>query len=418
MTRKKEIFKPIDPSQITMYVCGITPYDKAHLGNARPAIVFDTLYRFLQHMYGYSSVRYARNITDIDDKIAAKSEETGRTPNEITTETIRWYHEDMAELNVQSPTLEPRVSENEIPMTEMNNILLEKGHAYKTESGDIYFDLNSFPAHGKLNRHNREDLIIDEDHSSEKRHPQDFALWKENHKRFGWHIECSAMIKKHLGLTIDIHGGGADLRFPHHENEISQSEAANGVPLANVWMHNGMITVDGSKMSKSLGNFITVREALKRYPGESIRYFMLKTHYRQSMNWTWEGLASAHKELNSLYRRAQLVANDMSTRLVDYDPIVEILSDDLNTPQLISYLYEKGDPFVIGKFLGLFEHNPEDWFKMGVNKDTHFIEDLVRQRDIARDEKNWKRADQLRDRLHSMNIELEDSPDGTIWRRK
>ncbi len=418
MTRRKAEFKPIDPSRITMYVCGPTVYDTPHLGNARPAVIFDVLYRFLQHQYGYDSVVYARNITDVDDKIAAKSVETGRSVGEITSETIDWYHDDMEALNVKVPTVEPRVTDTLIEIDQFAGLLIEKDHAYRTASGDVYFDLSSFPEHGKLSRHNREDLNVGENQSSEKKHPQDFALWKENHQRPGWHIECSAMIKKHLGLTIDIHGGGADLRFPHHENEIAQSEAANGVPLANIWMHNGMITVNGKKMSKSLGNFITVREALEKYPGESIRFFMLKTHYRQPMDWTWEGLETAHKELNSLYRKAQVLANDSQTRLISYDPIVEILADDLNTPKLISYLHESGDPFVVGRFLGLFQHRMDDWFKLGVNKDSTFIEDLVKQRDEARAKKDWKRSDQLRDRLHSMDVELEDSPDGTIWRRK
>jgi len=261
-------------------------------------------------------------------------------------------------------------------------------------------------------------LVQGEGQATGKRHPQDFALWKENHQRPGWHIECSAMIRKHLGNTIDIHGGGADLRFPHHENEIAQSEAANGVPLANFWMHNGMLTVNGKKMSKSLGNFVTVNEALERFPGEVIRFFLLKTHYRSPINWTWSGLEAARSELDGLYRMMQAQDNDHITRIVNLTSFMEALANDLNTPLAIADLHKNGAIRHLGRQIGIMMYEPDDWFKLGVNIDTTFIEDLIAQRDEARANENWKRADQLRDRLHSMGVELEDGATGTIWRKK
>ncbi len=417
MTRRKSVFQPQDPSRVTVYSCGPTVYSTPHIGNARPAVVFDVLFRLLRHTYGEDAVHYARNITDIDDKIAAKSKETGRSMEEITKETTEWYHRDMAALNVLDPTYEPKASETMEEIHAFIEELIQKGHAYQEDGGDVFFDLSSFPEHGKLSRHKREDLNVSEGQAEGKRHPQDFALWKENHERPGWHIECSAMIRKHLGNTIDIHGGGADLRFPHHENEIAQSEAANGVPLANYWMHNGMLTVNGTKMSKSLGNFVTVEEALERYPGETIRFFLLKTHYRKPMNWTWEGVDAAHQELTRLYRELDKQNNE--TQVANLDPVVNALADELNTPLAIVKLHRsEGSLKANGAILGILQQEPADWFKLGINTDTTFIDELIDQRDEARANKDWKRSDQLRDRLHSMGIELEDTDAGTMWRKK
>lgn len=418
LTRRKAIFRPQDPSKLTMYVCGPTVYSEPHLGNARPAIVFDVLFRLLRHHYGDDAVHYARNITDVDDKIAAKAAETGMSIETITRETTAWYHRDMASLNVLTPTYEPKVTENMDEIIYFIDELIQKGYAYMADGGDVFFDLSSFPEHGKLSGHKSENLQQGESQAAGKRHPQDFALWKENHYRPGWHIECSAMIRKHLGNTIDIHGGGADLRFPHHENEIAQSEAANGVPLAKFWMHNGMLTVNGRKMSKSLGNFVTVKEALERYPGETIRFFLLKTHYRSPLDWTWEGVEVAHQELNSLYRLMKIQDNDHTTRPINLDGVLDALADDLNTPLAIAELHKSGAIRHLGKMLGIMWYNPSEWVQLGVNFDTTFIESLVEQREKARVEKDWKRADQLRDRLHSMGVELEDSDTGTIWRKK
>ena len=418
MTRRKRDFRPQDMSRVTMYVCGPTVYDIPHIGNARPAVVFDVLYRLLRLHYGEDAVHYARNITDVDDKIAAKSAETGIAIETITQETTEWYHRDMAALNVLQPTYEPKVTESMEEIHAFIEELIQKGHAYQEDGGDVFFDLSSFPEHGKLSGHNREDLVQGEGQATGKRHPQDFALWKENHQRPGWHIECSAMIRKHLGNTIDIHGGGADLRFPHHENEIAQSEAANGVPLANFWMHNGMLTVNGKKMSKSLGNFVTVNEALERFPGEVIRFFLLKTHYRSPINWTWSGLEAARSELDGLYRMMQAQDNDRMTRIVNLTSFMEALANDLNTPLAIAELHKNGAIRHLGRQIGIMMYEPDDWFKLGVNIDTTFIEDLIAQRDEARANENWKRADQLRDRLHSMGVELEDGATGTIWRKK
>ncbi len=401
-----------------MYVCGPTVYSAPHIGNARPAVVFDILFRLLRHHYVDDAVHYARNITDIDDKIAAKSAETGNTVESITEETTEWYHRDMAALNVLTPTYEPKVTESMEEIHAFIEELIQKGHAYQEDGGDVFFDLSSFPEHGKLSGHKSENLQQGERQAAGKRHPQDFALWKENHQRPGWHIECSAMIRKHLGNTIDIHGGGADLRFPHHENEIAQSEAANGVPLAQFWMHNGMLTVNGKKMSKSLGNFVTVDEALDRYPGEVIRFFLLKTHYRSPLDWTWLGLEAARSELDGLYRMMYEQDNDHTTRLVNLISFMEALEDDLNTPLAIAKLHTSGAIHHLGSRLGLMQYEPEDWFKLGVNIDTTFIDDLIAQRNDARANENWKRADQLRDRLHSLGVELEDSEAGTMWRKK
>lgn len=412
------MFRPQDPSRVTMYVCGPTVYDTPHIGNARPAVIFDVLFRYLRYTYGEDAVHYARNITDIDDKIAAKSKETGVSMEEITKETTEWYHRDMAALNVLTPTYEPKASETMEEIHAFIEELVQKGHAYQEEGGDVFFDLSSFPEHGKLTRHNREDLNISDEQAEGKRHPQDFALWKENHKRPGWHIECSAMIRKHLGNTIDIHGGGIDLRFPHHENEIAQSEAANGVPLANLWMHNGMLTVNGTKMSKSLGNFVTVEEALERYPGETIRFFLLKTHYRKPMNWTWEGVEAAHQELTGLYRKLHYQYHDDQTRIINLAAVMDALADDLNTPLAIVKLHRSGALKVNGAPLGILQQDPEDWLKLGINMDTTFIDGLISQRTEARANENWKRADQLRDRLHSMGIELEDNDGVTTWRKR
>ena len=401
-----------------MYVCGPTVYDTPHIGNARPAVVFDVLYRLLRLHYGEEAVHYARNITDVDDKIAAKSAETGIAIETITQETTEWYHRDMAALNVLRPTYEPKVTESMEEIHAFIEELIQKGHAYQEDGGDVFFDLSSFPEHGKLSGHKRENLAQGMEQAPGKRDPQDFALWKENHQRPGWHIECSAMIRKHLGDTIDIHGGGADLRFPHHENEIAQSEAANGVPLAKFWMHNGMLNVNGKKMSKSLGNFVTVSEALERFPGEVIRFFLLKTHYRSPLNWTWSGLEAARAELDSLYRMMQEQNNDHKTRIVNLTSFMEALANDLNTPLAIAELRKTGAIRHLGRQIGIMMYEPDDWFKLGVNIDTTFIEDLIAQRDEARANENWKRADQLRDRLHSMGVELEDSIAGTMWRKK
>ncbi len=418
MTRQKRDFQPQDPSRLTMYACGPTVYSEPHIGNARPAVVFDIRFRLLRHHYGEDAVHYARNITDVDDKIAAKSAETGIAVEEITQETIEWYHRDMAALNVLTPTYEPKVTESMEEIHAFIEELVQKGHAYQEDGGDVFFDLNSFPEHGKLSGHKREDLNQGEDQAPGKRHPQDFALWKENHQRPGWHIECSAMIRKHLGNTIDIHGGGADLRFPHHENEIAQSEAANGVPLANFWMHNGMLTVNGKKMSKSLGNYVTVSEALDRYPGEVIRFFLLKTHYRSPLDWTWAGIEAARTELDGLYRMMYEQDNDHTTRVINLTSFMDALDDDLNTPLAIVNLHISGAIRHLGNQLGIMQYEPDDWFKLGVNIDTTFIDSLIAQRDEARANKNWKRADQLRDRLHSIGVELEDSEAGTMWRKK
>lgn len=441
LTRTKEKFIPINPNRVTCYCCGPTVYDTPHLGNARPAVVFDVLYRLL-HTEGYN-VEYARNITDVDDKIIQKSIDTGRAVKDITIETTKIYHDAMKALNVLSPTFEPRATETIEEMIKLTQELLALDFAYYADISDpntsIYFDLDKFPDHGKLSRHNRDDLEAQEKMEDGKRHPQDFALWKGSNEdnpeqaqkegrlwlhptagwgRPSWHIECSAMIRKYLGTTIDIHAGGADLRFPHHENEIAQSEAANGVPLANIWMHNGMITVNGKKMSKSTGNFITVEDALSRFPGESIRFYMLKTHYRKPFDWTWDGLEEAHNELTGLYRKLQNNSAQLEGIAVQ---VIYSVADDLNTPKAIAALHEEADAefsalLGSGKFLGIFSHTPEDWFKLGVTVDEVWINEMIAKRNVARENKDFETSDKIRDELADKGIVLEDFADGTTWR--
>jgi cysteinyl-tRNA synthetase len=449
MTRGKEPFVPLDPGHVGMYVCGPTVYDRAHIGNARPVVVFDVLYRLLQATY--PKVTYVRNITDVDDKINARAKETGEPIAAITARTTKLFHEDVAALGALPPVIEPRATAHIDGMIAMIERLIASGHAYEAE-GHVLFSVAAMKDYGRLSRRSQDEMIAGArvEIAPYKRDPADFVLWKPStadlpgwdspwgRGRPGWHIECSAMSARYLGETFDIHGGGQDLVFPHHENEIAQSVCAHGgKPFARYWVHNGYLMVEGEKMSKSLGNFFTVRELLDQAPGEAIRLALLQTHYHQPFDWTAEGLRQARTQLDRLYgalRQATDVAPEQT------DPPAEIraaLEDDLNTPLAISYLHElagalnkasgaekaraKGALLAGASLLGLLGQDPEAWFRWSPEGSTGLdetaIEALIAERLAARKAKNFAEADRIRKELADQGILLEDGPQGTIWRR-
>src|SRR5215469_16548085 len=363
LTKTKEDFVPLDPKHVRMYVCGPTVYDFAHIGNARPAIVFDLLFRLLRHDFGDAHVTYVRNITDVDDKINARAAERGISIRELTEETARIYDQDVAALGNIPPTVTPRATEHIAEMVAMIETLIANGHAYAADSSDgsgghVLFDVSSKADYGKLARRSLDEMIAGArvDVAPYKKGAMDFVLWKPSEAglpgwaspwgrgRPGWHIECSAMAGKYLGETFDIHGGGIDLMFPHHENEIAQSESAHhDHPLAKIWMHNGFLQVEGEKMSKSLGNFFTIRDLLKDWPGEVLRFNMLRTHYRQPMDWTFHGLKESWTALERFYAVAEpMLATAVSASFL------EALCDDLNTPLAISALHQAKDVELAG----------------------------------------------------------------------
>lgn len=454
LTRRQEPFAPVDPAHVRMYVCGPTVYDLAHIGNARPVVVFDVLYRLLKRTY--PKVTYVRNITDVDDKIIAVAKATGEPIDSITARTTRAYHEDMGALAALPPDVEPRATAHIGQMVAMIRRLVESGHAYVAE-GHVLFHVPSMSSYGKLSGHSRDELIAGAriDVAPYKRDPADFVLWKPSaaeqpgwdspwgRGRPGWHIECSAMSEEHLGETFDIHGGGLDLIFPHHENEIAQSECAhNGKPFVRLWMHNGFLIVNGEKMSKSLGNFFTVRDLLAKWPAEVIRLLLMKTHYRAPLDFTEDGLRQARVELDRFYNALQKF--DPSCRLYDLDAsltppadITDALADDLNTPLAIARLHEHASAafqsaaasrepspqvsalYAGGRLLGLFNQRPETWFKgqagSGLSEDK--IEERIKARLAARKARNFAEADRIRDELKAQGVVLEDGPGGTSWRR-
>ncbi|MBL27220.1 MAG: cysteine--tRNA ligase [Rhodospirillaceae bacterium] len=450
-TRREEDFRPLDPAHVRMYVCGPTVYDRAHIGNARPVIVFDVLYRLLKRLY--PRVTYVRNITDVDDKIIKAAQENGEPIEALTERTIAAFHEDMAALNCLPPDVEPRATAHIGDMIRMIETLIEGGHAYAAE-GHVLFAVSTMPTYGKLSGRNRDELIAGArvEVAPYKQDPADFVLWKPStpdqpgwespwgRGRPGWHIECSAMSETHLGESFDIHGGGRDLIFPHHENEIAQSECAHGQLFANFWVHNGFVTVNGEKMAKSVGNFFTVRDLLDRAPGEAIRLMMLKTHYGHPLDWTMEGLDQAKADLDRFYLALRNSADAADPSQVSAsDAVDEALSDNLNTPRAIAALHEgltalnkavqDGDAGAIaeqrarlsanGAALGLLQQDPEVWFQGG---DTGAIaaeevDRLIADRAAARKARNFAEADRIRDYLTENGVILEDAAGGTTWRR-
>jgi cysteinyl-tRNA synthetase len=430
MTREKRPFVPLNPQRITMYVCGPTVYGRAHIGNARPAVVFDTLARLIRHEFGDKSLVYARNVTDVDDKIIASAESEGVEPAVITERYERFYLEDMGALGVAAPDVAPHATQEIAPMIEMIERLLGLGHAYEAQ-GHVLFSVPSDPDYGSLSKRDREAMIAGArvEVAPYKRDPADFVLWKPSSEgvigwdspwgrgRPGWHVECSAMIERHLGETIDIHGGGLDLIFPHHENEIAQSRCAHGgLPLARFWVHNGFVDMGAEKMSKSLGNIITVDDLLAHgHKGETLRLALLSAHYRQPLPWTESLIAQAKISLDRLYR----AAGDAEAGTPD-EGVIEALSDDLNTPLALTRLVALSNPTAIkgsAALLGLLEGSAEEWFRGG-DADTDAIEARIAERAEAKANRDFATADRIRDELKAEGIVLEDGPAGTTWRRE
>ena len=449
MTRSKQPFQPIDSERVTMYVCGPTVYNRVHIGNARPAVVFDTLYRLLMSLY--PNVQYARNITDIDDKIMHTAAELGEDISVLSTRYAEAYFEDMQALNNLPPTIVPYATQHIPEMIDMISRLVAKSHAYESE-GHVLFAVQSMADYGKLSGRSLDDMLAGArvEVASYKKYAGDFVLWKPSadnepgwespwgRGRPGWHLECSAMIEKHLGDSIDIHGGGQDLIFPHHENEIAQSCCAHdGKPFANVWMHNGFINIEGEKMSKSLGNFRMVNDLLEQYPGEVLRYVILSAHYRSEQHFGKDLLDSAWRSLDALYGflRTQVGTESAAVDIAD-TPAYAALLDDLNTPVAISELHKlaramnaaeadqlaeaKGRLLAVAGLMGLLQQDPEQWFthsRGGSDISAEEIEVLIAKRNQAKADKDYAGADGLREELKAKGVVLEDSREGTKWRR-
>lgn len=446
LTRKKEAFIPLQPGKIGMYVCGITIYDHCHLGHARTMVAFDVIVRFLRSQ-GFQ-VTYVRNITDIDDKIIVRANEKGIAIDELTNQYITTMYEDAAALNITPPDFEPRATEHIDSIIDLITRLLTKNNAYVSDNGDVCYQVDSFAEYGKLSHKDIEGLMSGArvEIVKEKRSPLDFVLWKKakpgepswpspwGEGRPGWHIECSAMAMEQLGEQFDIHGGGLDLQFPHHENEIAQSEAVTHKPFANYWMHAGMLQVDGEKMSKSLGNFFTIADVLKQHHPEVVRYFLLSSHYRSSLNYTEENLLNAKKALTRLYQTIKEIPANEDNQLDEHwsNEFNKAMNDDFNTPVALALLFQlshevnktKSSLLAItlkhlAGILGLLQDDPIAFLQSGCEvDDKEKIEDLIAQRLKARQERNWARADEIRDELLSQGIKLEDKEQGTVWRRE
>jgi cysteinyl-tRNA synthetase len=446
LTREKRDFVPLDPARVRMYVCGPTVYDLAHIGNARPVIVFDVLFRLLRHFYGADHVKYVRNITDVDDKINKRAAERGISIRELTETTYQNFKHDVAALGCLPPSVEPRATEHIDEMKVLIERLIASGNAYVAEE-HVLFAVSTMPDYGKLARRPLDEMMAGArvDVAPYKRDPMDFVLWKPSKPgepawdppagiktpgRPGWHIECSAMSWKHLGETFDIHGGGIDLMFPHHENEIAQSRCSfQTAVMANYWMHNGFLQLDGEKMSKSLGNISPIREVLAEWPGEAIRLAMLQTHYRQPLNWGDTGLSEAKRTLDHWY---QLTA-DVQPGMLCAD-VVDALSDDLNTPKALAAFHELRGEAAKGsagaraclkasaQLMGLLQHDAAEWSAWrpaSVAIDDAKVESLIAARNAARKAKDFKEADRIRNELTVLGIELEDKKDGaTTWKVK
>ncbi|MCH7937498.1 MAG: cysteine--tRNA ligase [Proteobacteria bacterium] len=451
---KKVKFAPRKKGEVRIYVCGPTVYDLAHIGNARPVVVFDVFTRLLRRLY--PKVTYVRNITDVDDKINAAVKESGETIQAITERTTKIFHDDMAALGNLPPDHEPKATDHIDGMIELVKKLLESGHAYEAES-HVLFSVPSMPDYGKLSKLNRDDLIAGArvEVAPYKKDPADFVLWKPStddlpgwdspwgRGRPGWHLECSVMSEKFLGPEFDIHGGGQDLIFPHHENEIAQSTCAGGIGkdggFAKYWMHNGYLMAEGEKMSKSLGNFYTVHELLDEFPGEAIRLALLKTHYRQPLDFTKVGIRQAKQELQRFYTAIRIAGDVEAKKVEPPEEIIIALEDDLNTPYALTHMHDitsdlnnattdeereklKGKLIGAGQLLGIAQQIPVDWFRWqpaGTESlDDATIKILIAERNQARKSKDFAEADRIRDQLEAQGILLEDGAQGTTWKRK
>ncbi len=450
LTGAKEVFTPREPERVTMYVCGPTVYNYVHIGNARPVVVFDCLYRLLSALY--PQVVYARNITDIDDKIIDAALHRGTDIAEVSTEFTRKYREDMAALNALAPTIEPMATEHIDDMIALTERLIADGHAYEAD-GHALFAVESMPSYGELSGRKLDDMMAGAriEVADYKRHSGDFVLWKPStdqepgwdspwgRGRPGWHLECSAMIRAHLGEAIDIHGGGRDLIFPHHENERAQSCCAYGGDFVRYWIHNAFIDMDGEKMSKSLGNVRTVRELLALFPGEVLRFALLSAHYRSALNFSGELLTSARGALDTFYGalRRHLAIEAAALNVTDSRVLLALL-DDMNTPEAIAGLHAaagtlnksddpqeiamaKAELIIGGRLLGILDADPEAWFTNAVGEEglaAEEIDALIEERTAAKASRDFHRADQIRDDLEAQAVVLEDGPKGTQWRRR
>ncbi|MEX2132061.1 MAG: cysteine--tRNA ligase [Pseudohongiellaceae bacterium] len=460
LSQKKELLVPIEPGKLRIYVCGLTVYDYCHLGHARMLMAFDVVVRYLRSR-GFA-VTYVRNITDIDDKILKRAKENGELFSDLTARFIDAMHADEKALGIQPPDLEPRATGHIDQIIRMIEKLIHKDSAYRAVNGDVYFAVKSFPAYGRLSKKNPEELLAGASERVElgelKRDPRDFALWKAareesgevgwdspwGYGRPGWHIECSAMSTSALGETFDIHGGGSDLQFPHHENEIAQSEAASGKKFANLWMHNGPLRIDNEKMSKSLDNFFTVREVLKKYDPEVVRYLLIASQYRSPINYSEQSLQQAGESLERLYSALKDLDLDGAKNLVNSrheKAFNAAMDDDFNTPEAFGGLFELVKEInqlkhtgnvadrelasQLGKLLvrlagilGILQRRPDQFFKRSADQsiDAALIDQLIAERRRARVEKNWARADAIRDQLTAMHVVVEDAADGSSWR--
>jgi cysteinyl-tRNA synthetase len=449
LSGKKEVFEPIEDNKIQMYICGMTVYDDTHIGHARTFLSFDLIVRYLRSI-DYE-VQYIRNITDVDDKIIARAEELNISPSELTKDCINSMQNDFKALGMISPDAEPRATENIDSIISLITKLIDKGHAYVGES-DVYFSTESFEEYGKLSKRKLEDMLsgarIDID--LDKKNPADFVLWKKDTEglkwdspwgpgRPGWHIECSAMSMDALGETFDIHGGGSDLKFPHHENEIAQSECVTGKEFAKVWMHTGSLRIDEQKMSKSLKNFITIKEALNASSSEVLRFFLISSHYRSPLNYSDEGLKEAKNSLDRLYNSLQ----DLSYETDEHVPseysekFHDAMQDDFNSPSAISVLFEMvkqinilkiedqlthantlaSELISLSNILGILLDNPEEYFTSGIDLSNQDIEVAIERRNKARKEKDFELSDKIRDDLLENGIILEDKGTKTIWKK-
>ena len=449
LSGKKEAFKPIDENSVRMYICGMTVYDDTHIGHARTFLSFDLIVRYLRNI-GFK-VTYVRNITDVDDKIISRAKELNLDPTDLVQKYINSMQEDFESLGMINPDLEPRATENINSIISLIETLIDKGHAYEGDS-DVYFSVESFKSYGKLSGRNLEDMLAGArvDIDVDKKNPSDFVLWKKDTEgikwdspwgpgRPGWHIECSAMSIDALGETFDIHGGGSDLKFPHHENEIAQSECVTGKDFAKIWMHTGSLRIDKEKMSKSLGNFVTVKESLENHSPEVLRLFLISSHYRSPLNYSDESIEEAKSSLDRLYNSIEDLEylSKESVKSEYSDKFHNAMQDDFNTPSAISVLFEiarqvnslkkdneieeatklASELYDLSSILGLFQKDPNDYFRDGINISESQIQSLIDKRNKARAEKDFTLSDKIRDDLLEMGIALEDRNNETVWRK-